>query len=88
MRRIALIEDGVGVVGTGQRLAVAGVVLGLAGAYAGGRLVASRVYAMRAADPPVLLAAAGIVALVALSATIIPALRASRIDAIRALRAD
>jgi putative ABC transport system permease protein len=76
------------VLGSGQRLAIAGVVLGLAGAYAGGRLVASRVYAMRAADPLVLLAAAVIVAVVALMATIIPALRASRIDPIRALRAD
>lgn len=76
------------VLGSGQRLALTGVVIGLAGAYAGGRLVASRVYAMRAADPLVLLAAAVIVALVALLATIIPALRASRIDAVRALRAD
>ncbi|MEO8681068.1 MAG: ADOP family duplicated permease, partial [Vicinamibacterales bacterium] len=76
------------VLGSGQRLAIAGVLLGLAGAYAGGRLVASRVYAMRAADPLVLLAAAVIVAVVALVATIVPALRASRIDPIRALRGE
>ena len=76
------------VLGTGQRLALVGVVLGLAGAYAGGRLVASRVYAMRADDPLVLVAAAIVVAAVALMATIIPALRSSRIDPIRAMRPE
>ena len=90
--RIALGASGGGVfrlvMGSGRQLTIAGVVLGLLGAFAGGRLVASRVYAMQAADPIVLIAAAVIVALVAVAATIIPALRASRIDPIRALRAD
>jgi macrolide transport system ATP-binding/permease protein len=54
----------------------------------GGRLVASRIYAMRAADPVVLLAAGLIVAAVALLATMIPAVRASRIDPVRALRSE
>ncbi|HWF86701.1 MAG TPA: ADOP family duplicated permease [Vicinamibacterales bacterium] len=76
------------VMGTGQRLAIVGVLLGLAGAYAGGRLVVSRVYAMRAADPVILLTAAVIVAAVALLATMIPAIRASRLDPARALRAE
>jgi ABC-type lipoprotein release transport system permease subunit len=76
------------VLGSGQRLAVAGVLLGLVGAYAGGRLVSSRVYAMRAAAPVVLLAAALIVAAVALVGTTIPALRASRIDPVDSIRAD
>jgi predicted permease len=76
------------VLGTGQRLALGGVVLGLAGAYAGGRLVASRIYEMRAADPLVLLPAAVIVGVVALIATVIPALRASRINPVRAIRPE
>lgn len=76
------------VMGTGERLAIAGILLGLGGAYAGGRLVASRIYAMRAADPVVLLMAALTVAAVALLATIIPAVRASRIDPVRALRSE
>lgn len=76
------------VMGGGQRLAIIGVLLGLGGAYAGGRLVASRVYDMRAADPLILLTAAMIVAAVALLATMIPAVRASRIDAARALRSE
>ena len=73
---------------TGQKLAVGGVVIGLAAAYAGGRVVASYLYAMRAADPIVLLSAGAIVALVTIAATMIPALRASRVDPVRALRAD
>ena len=90
--RIALGASGANVFGLvlrfGQRLAIAGVVIGLAGAYGGGRVVANRVYAMRAADPLVLLTGAAIVAAVAIVATIIPAVRASRIEAIRALRQD
>jgi predicted permease len=76
------------VMGSGQGLATAGALLGLAGAYAGGRLVASRVYAMRADDPVILVAAGLIVGVVALVATTIPALRASRIDPIRTIRAE
>jgi putative ABC transport system permease protein len=73
---------------SGQTLALVGMLIGVAGAYAIGRLVASRVYAMRAADPAILIAAALLVTAVALAATLIPALRASRIDAVRALRAE
>jgi ABC-type antimicrobial peptide transport system permease subunit len=72
----------------GQRLALGGVVLGLAVAYAGGRVVASSVFAMRAADPVVLIAAGGIVAAVTCVATMIPAVRASRLNPVRALRSE
>lgn len=74
--------------GTGQMLTIAGVVIGLAIAYAGGRLVASYLYAMQAADPLVLLGAGAVVALVTLMATTIPAVRASRVDPVRALRSE
>jgi putative ABC transport system permease protein len=73
---------------TGQQLALIGVVIGLAAAYAGGRVVASYLYAMRAADPIVLITAAAIVALVTIAATMIPAVRGSRVDPVRALRAE
>jgi putative ABC transport system permease protein len=73
---------------TGQKLAIGGVVIGLAAAYAGGRIVASYLYAMRAADPLVLIGAGALVAAVAMAATIIPAVRASRLDPVRALRSD
>ncbi len=64
----------------GQMLAIGGVLIGLATAYAGGRVVASYLYAMRAADPLVLISAGAIVAAVTMAATIIPAVRASRLD--------
>jgi ABC-type antimicrobial peptide transport system permease subunit len=62
--------------------------IGLAAAYAVGRVVASYLYAMRAADPLVLLSAGAIVVAVAMAATIIPAMRASRLDPVRALRPE
>jgi putative ABC transport system permease protein len=73
---------------SGQILAMGGVLLGLAAAYAGGRVVSSYLYEMRAADPVVLFGAAAIVAVVSVAATIIPALRASRVDPVRALRSE
>ena len=73
---------------TGQLLAIGGVLIGLAAAYAGGRVVASYLYAMRAADPVVLVGAGVIVAAVTMIVTLVPAVRASRIDPVRALRAD
>jgi putative ABC transport system permease protein len=72
----------------GQWLALAGVCLGLASAYAGGRTVASLVYGIRASDPLVLAMATAAVVLISWVATAIPARRASRIDPILALRAD
>ena len=74
--------------GTGQKLALAGVVVGLAAAYASGRVVASYLYAMRAGDPLVLIVAGAIVAAVTIAATMIPAARASRVDPVRALRSE
>ncbi len=72
----------------GHRLALVGLVLGLAGAYAGGRIVASSVYEMRASDP-MILATAGILAtVITLAATMIPAIRATRLDPVQALRSD
>ena len=90
--RIALGASAAGilrlVLAGGQRLTAIGVVLGVTGAFTGGRLVANRIYAMRAADPFVLIAATLIVAVVAMIATTIPAVRASRTDPVRALRPD
>jgi putative ABC transport system permease protein len=72
----------------GRNLAVAGLVVGLAAAYALGRVVASSLYEMRAADPLVLLGAGALVAVVTMIATMIPAIRGSRVDPLRALRSD
>jgi ABC-type antimicrobial peptide transport system permease subunit len=72
----------------GQRLALAGLVLGLGAAYAGGRVVSSSVFEMRAADPGILVTAAAIVAATTVAATMIPALKASRVDPARVLRSQ
>jgi putative ABC transport system permease protein len=73
---------------SGQRLALIGIVIGVAGAYAGGQIVASNFYEMSASDPSVLLGATIIVGAVTFLATTIPAVSSSRLDPARALRAD
>jgi putative ABC transport system permease protein len=72
----------------GQGLALSGTAIGLVAAYAGGRLVASSVYAMRAADPLILASAAAAVLLITIVATVVPATRATRVDPTLALRGE
>jgi putative ABC transport system permease protein len=88
--RIALGAGGGGVqrmiVGQGMKLACAGVVLGLAGAAAGSRILGSLLYGVSATDASVFAGTAAMLALVALAATWLPARRASRIDPIASLR--
>jgi len=74
------------IAGQGQRLAIGGTIVGLATSYAGGRLVATSVYAMRASDPVVLATAVALVVLIAAIATVVPALRAMRVDPAQVLR--
>jgi putative ABC transport system permease protein len=63
----------------GALLALAGTAIGLLIAYSSGRIVASRIYAIRASDPLMLGAAIVLVAGIAALATMIPAWRASRL---------
>jgi putative ABC transport system permease protein len=72
----------------GHRLALLGLVFGLTGAYAGGRLVASSVYEMRASDPMILATAGALAIVITVTATMIPAIRATRLDPVQALRSD
>ena len=74
------------VVAQGMRLAVVGVVVGMASALALTRYITSVLYGVEAKDPLVFLAAPAILTLVALLAAWIPARRASRVDPIEALR--
>jgi putative ABC transport system permease protein len=74
------------VVAQGFRLAVVGVVIGMASALALTRFIASVLYGVEAKDPVVFSAAPAILTLVALLAAWIPARRASRVDPIEALR--
>jgi putative ABC transport system permease protein len=74
------------VVGQGMILAFIGVVMGLFGAYALTRLLATMLYGVSATDPVVFAAVAGLLALVAVFACYLPALRASRVLPTVALR--
>jgi putative ABC transport system permease protein len=70
----------------GGRVAIAGGVLGLVGAYIGGRLAATWLFEVRPSDPVVLVAGMGVVVIIALFATAISARRAARADPAFSLR--
>jgi putative ABC transport system permease protein len=72
----------------GMTLAVIGVAIGLAGAAALTRFMASQLYDIRATDPLTFATVTGVLAVVALGATLVPALRATRVDPIVALREE
>jgi len=64
----------------------AGIALGIAGALAAARLIASLLFGVTASDPLTFAAIAVLMTLVALAACWIPARRAMRVDPIEALR--
>ncbi len=74
------------VVGQGLRLALAGVALGIAGAFGLTRLMTTLLFHVTATDPATFVAVAVLFLLVALAASYIPARRATRIDPMAALR--
>jgi predicted permease len=76
------------VLGDGVKLALAGIVLGLAAAAGTTRVLASLLYSVTASDPVTFVLIGGGVAGVALLASYIPARRAVRIDPVEALRAE
>jgi predicted permease len=76
------------VVWQGMRLAVSGVVLGVAAAFALMRLMAGSLYGVKSWDPAVFITVPILLTAVALAATWIPAVRASQLDPMKALRID
>jgi putative ABC transport system permease protein len=74
------------IVGQGARLAVAGVVIGIAASFAVTRLLSSLLFGVSATDPITFAGVAALLTLVALLASYIPARRAMRLDPNIALR--
>ncbi|QOY89538.1 ABC transporter permease [Paludibaculum fermentans] len=70
------------------RLVLTGIVLGLAGALAVGRLISQLLIGVSSTSPLLLTAACVVLALTAASAAYFPARRAASIDPVRALRAE
>jgi putative ABC transport system permease protein len=77
-----------GIVGDGLRLVAFGLVLGIPGAYAAGRLVQGMLFGVEPADPLTLLGVAGFLSVVAVTACLLPARRAARVDPVEAFRSE
>jgi ABC-type antimicrobial peptide transport system permease subunit len=74
------------VLGQSAKLSGVGLVLGLAGAIAGGRLLSGLLYGIKPTDPATLIMVPLLLAAVALAASYLPARRAARVDPTRTLR--
>jgi predicted permease len=76
------------VVSLGLVPGVGGVTVGVAGALAGSRLLASQVYGVQTTDPATYVAAVGVMVLAILAACLVPAMRAARVSPADVLRSD
>jgi predicted permease len=76
------------VLGDGMKLVITGLVVGLAGALAITRILASFLYNVHPIDPLTFIAVPTLLLLVTIAACAIPSWRAAEVDPIRALRCD
>ena len=74
------------VLGSGARLTAAGLALGLAGAFASSRVLASMLYGVTPHDPATFVAIALLMSAVAVAAGYFPARRAMRLNPVAALK--
>jgi putative ABC transport system permease protein len=72
----------------GMSLALTGIVLGVAAAFALTRVIESQLYGVHATDPSTFVGVAVLLGLTALAANLIPALRATRVDPAVILREE
>ena len=75
-----------GIMKQGLLLTICGIVIGLAGALALNRLMASQLFGVQPSDAPTMATAIAAITLVAAVACLLPAWRASRVDPLVALR--
>jgi ABC-type antimicrobial peptide transport system permease subunit len=71
-----------------MRVILVSIAIGIGGAVAMGRVVASLLYGVSTRDPLVLAGAAVLLAMMSLAAILTPALRAARSDPASALRSE
>jgi putative ABC transport system permease protein len=76
------------IVNQGMRPVVIGLAIGIAAAFAIGRLIASQLYEVSAQNPALLAGSTVLLAAVALVACLLPARRATHVDPIQALRVE
>jgi putative ABC transport system permease protein len=76
------------VIGEGLALVAVGVVIGLAGAFAGARVLRAFLFDVTPSDPVTYAAIVVVLSMTAVLASWVPALRASRVDPVIALRAE
>ncbi|HVF89035.1 MAG TPA: FtsX-like permease family protein, partial [Blastocatellia bacterium] len=74
------------IVGRGLGLALVGVILGVAGAFALTRFLSSLLFGVTSTDPLTFIVVSGLLLLVAIVSSYLPARRATRVDPMRALR--
>ncbi len=71
-----------------MQLVAAGLILGLAIAAAGGRLLETMLYGIRPADPVILVGACCVLVITGMAAAYVPAARAASVDPMQALRSE
>jgi ABC-type antimicrobial peptide transport system permease subunit len=76
------------VVFQGMRLAIVGVIIGVASAFGLTRLLSGLLYGVQARDPMVFISVPLLLSIAALVAVWLPAMRATRIDPVDALRSE